>query len=130
MTIEIFDKSQRASGNFLEVGLLDILDVLEPEGSRMHWSILDLEARTSPNSGIHMLDLEAGVSNFGKYVTLAELRELASKLSQVINGVFCGCEGKQCAPQDLTDDELRKRCDVAMAVAMSKWLCRAFRAGR
>jgi hypothetical protein len=126
MTIEIFDQSTTASGSFLRVKLLDILDVLEPEARGMQWSIFDLEARTSPDSGIHMLDLEAEVSRSGKHLTFDALRDLAARFSQVVNGVFCGCAGRQCSPPDLTDAELRTSCDIAViAHDSSVWIVHA-----
>ena len=123
MTIEIFDKVRTKAGALVLVNLLDILDVLTPEATNLQWSVLDLEATTSADSGISMLQLEEEVSTSGKHLTYLELRDLASKLSQVTNGVFVGCYGRTCSPRSLLDDDLRKDCDVAIiAHDSSVWI--------
>lgn len=92
----------------------------------MQWSVLSLEATTTLASGINMLELEAEIARRGKHVDYVGLYNLAFRLSQIINGTFCGCYSARCTPSGLQDEDLKRSCDVALLCEDSSvWIVHA-----
>jgi hypothetical protein len=76
----------------LDVDLIDILNVIEPEGAILIWTLFDLEATGDLGHGNNILDLEQEVreSPGGLSLNWNDLVSLARRLSQVINAILAG----------------------------------------
>jgi hypothetical protein len=87
--LEIKDRDDRG---ILSVALIDILNLVEPIGAGLTWSILDLEATGDLGDGKNILDLEQEIrdSATGLVVTWKEIVHLSKKVSQIINATIVG----------------------------------------
>ena len=75
--------------------LIDILNVIEPEGATLIWTLIDLEATGDLGDGNNILDLEQEVreSPVGVSLNWNDVVSLARRLSQVINEILAGSRG-------------------------------------
>ena len=82
----------RGVDNTLSLDLIDILNILGPRADNTFWLVEGAES-TGPLSGVlHRL------SDLGTKVTTARLREIASDVIQVIDGVFTGYSVEKSEP--------------------------------
>lgn len=98
------------------VPLGELLRPLEPDASRLSWSILELEATGDLSSRGGMLGFEERVyaSPRGVQLTWPELNELAQQLVQVINGVLVGYAAGTPAPERMAPAQLRETCELVL----------------
>jgi hypothetical protein len=95
---------KKNSEGMLDVDLIDILNVIEPEGAALIWTLFDLEATGDLGDGNNILDLEQEVreSPTGLCLNWNDLVSLARRLFQVINAILAG-SGAPIAAADLSD---------------------------
>jgi hypothetical protein len=119
--IEIKDKDPQGG---LAVELIDILDLLAPEGCQLTWAILDLEATGDPEKGKNMLDLEQEIerSSTGLLISWDALISLARSLFQVINAVIVGCKDVASIPKLQPGEPLYVSTELVLeAIDSSLW---------
>ena len=121
-TLEIFDLDERGSAI---IGLPEILEALEPEGQHLVWSMLDLEGTADPSRlGMNMLDLEQQVAKSpnGLILEWKDLKQLAKRLDQIIEGTIVGCRNPDVLTQINLQSDLRSACDIVIqAIDSSLW---------
>ncbi len=120
--VEVRDSN---SDGLLTVELLNFLRVVEPEGKNLIWSILDLEARTSPDrfKG-NLLELEQQVrqSLQGLIFSWDELVAFANSLVEILNAVIVGCKDENRIPTLIPGDGVFAQCEIGIeAVDSSLW---------
>jgi hypothetical protein len=105
----------------LDVDLIDILNVIEPEGATLVWTLFDLEATGDLGDGNNILDLEQEVreSPGGLSLNWNDLVSLARRLSQVINAILAASRGS--VPAAAVND-LYAHSEIAIeAIDSSLW---------
>ena len=110
----------------LAVDLLQLLDLLKEEGSKLTWAILDLEATGDLGNGRRILDMEQEIrsSASGLVMTWDALRSLARAFDQVLNATIVGCQDLASAPRFLPGDSgsLYNSCEIVLeAIDSSLW---------
>jgi hypothetical protein len=92
--VEIRDTRQESPNGpqILAVTLTDLLKCIAPEGRKLTWTILDLEAVGELSDGRNMLDLEDQIEALpnGLIVSWEALLDLAQSLHQVTNCLLAG----------------------------------------
>lgn len=102
-----------------DVHLAELLDHVAPTAD-LHWSVLELWAvAQDEHTDVIGLERQAANSETGLEVTEAELRELAGKLAQVIDGIVAGYHG---APPSRSDRDLRDTASIVIeAIDSTLW---------
>lgn len=119
--IEIHDTTE---AGYLAFDLIDILPLLGDNCSSLIWSILDLEVRSKANVGLNVPELERKCRETprGLIVTWDELRRLASKFKQTIDGVFVGCLERTMVPRLDRQETWHDLCEVVIeAIDSTSW---------
>ena len=120
--VEVRDSDSRG---FLTVELRDFLQVVEPEGRDLIWSILDLEARSDPDKFKgDLLEVEQQVkqSPQGLIFSWDELVAFANALIEVLDAVIVGCKDKKLIPRLIPGDGVFAQCEIGIeAVDSSLW---------
>jgi hypothetical protein len=118
--IRIADIQNRA---FLHLSIM--LNALPPEVADLHWSILDLGEAFAPNgSHFDVLAVERRVqaSASGLHLTYNDLLLLASRLQQVVDGLFVATTDPTRLPvRNDPDDVVLAKSDVVLAAVDSSF---------
>src|SRR5436305_2091262 len=104
-----------------------VLADLSPDAHALHWSILDLgEVIAEPRWDLNLPHIETSVvaSPTGMHLTFEELEGFASRIRQVIDGLFVGCHRPNRLPRrGHSDDQILEHADMLVAAVDSTfWL--------
>lgn len=117
--IEISD----STNNVLVVSLGDLFEKIEPWGSCCQWHLLHLWAVGTLDNNRSMLDFESEISasESGLQFSWEELKELAKRFEQVIDGVFVGDEQPRPVRRQKRDLDLYREHDFVIEVFDSSY---------
>ena len=120
--VEVRDKDPRG---FLTVELGDLLEIVEPHGRHLIWSVLDLEARSDPakfKGDLAAVEREIKLSSTGLIMSWADLLVFSDSLIEVLEGLFVGCKDRDSIPKLIPGDEVFSQCEIGIeAVDSSMW---------
>ena len=124
--VEIRDTRQESPDGpqILAITLADLLKCIAPEGSKLTWTILDLEAAGELSDGRNMLDLEDQIEALpnGLIVSWEALLDLTQALHQVTNCLLAGVRDPIVLAQIGRGRSLIGICDLVLeAIDSSLW---------
>jgi hypothetical protein len=123
-TVEIWDRrssdASQVDSQLLALDLVDILDALPLDAMALRWSILDLWAETDdPTLDMQAIQSEVDKSARGFCMEGRELRDVADRVAQVIDGVFAAYAQ---APPSKASADLRESCEIVVeAIDSTYW---------
>lgn len=120
-TLRIDDKDARG---FLAVDLKTLLDVVGDDGATLVWTVQALSVSGTLGDGRSVVELEEESRRppHGLVMSWNDLTSLASRLTQVQDGVFAGCAAQDQIPAAGDDEALYRQTEIVLeAIDSSFW---------